>query len=118
MWIFKFLLVVVIISIILLAAGLNVSETVDLDLLFQEYQGVSLVLVIIISFILGMFGTLIISIFRELQLRSQLRKERNLRINVERELTDLKNQLPKTEIEEEAELKDITDTSTSNGVSS
>ena len=116
MWIFKFLLVIVIISIILLVAGLNVSETVDLELLFQEYQDVSLVLVIIVSFILGMFGTLIISIFRELQLRSQLRKEKNLRINIERELTDLKNQLPKTEIEEEARLKDFTDTSTSNEV--
>ena len=92
MWIVKFVLIVIVMSVVLLVAGLNASQTVDLNLLFKEYQKISVVLVILLSFICGMFVTLLISVFREMQLKSRIRHERKSRTKAERELIGLRNQ--------------------------
>ena len=91
MWIVKFILIVVVMSIVLLIAGLNASQTVDLNLLFREYQQISVVLVILLSFISGMFVTLLISVFREMHLKGRIRREKKSRSRLEQELVGLKS---------------------------
>jgi uncharacterized integral membrane protein len=91
MWIVKFILMVVVMSVVLLIAGLNASQTVDLNLLFREYQQISVVLVILLSFISGMFVTLLISVFREMHLKGRIRREKKSRSRLEQELVGLKS---------------------------
>ena len=91
MWIVKFTLIVVVMSAVLLIAGLNASQTVNLNLLFREYQQISVVLVILLSFISGMFVTLLISVFREMHLKGRIRREEKSRSRLERELDGFKS---------------------------
>lgn len=103
MWILKWLGIAALLIVLLGFSMLNIDQKVNIDLLFWQFQDVSLILVIFEAFIFGMLVWFLLALVNELKLRTDLRNAIRSREELRRELQALRN-MPLEETVEEEEL--------------
>jgi uncharacterized integral membrane protein len=101
MWIIRWAFIAIII-VIVLGFSLQNTDRVTVRLLSYEYQDVPLFLVIYVAFCFGIFVYLLVAIFHQLQLRSEISRLRRENRKLLKELEGMRNLSLGDEFEEEA----------------
>ena len=92
MWMLKWFGIALLLIVLLGFSMLNLSQNVDLNLFFWQFEQIPLILVIFEAFVAGMLLWFLLAFVNELRLRGELRALRNRRDELERELLILRNQ--------------------------
>ena len=99
MWIIRWAFIAIVI-IVVLGFSLQNTEKVTVQLLHYHYTDVPLFLVIYVAFCFGIFVYLLVAVFHQLQLRSEISHLRKENRKLQRELDDMRNLSLGDDIEE------------------
>ena len=91
MWTLRWILFILVLFFVLGFSILNSGQSVDLNLFWSKYLGVSLVLALFIAFMLGVVFWFLVTVLQHLSLRKDNRVLRNRVRSLRDELRDLRN---------------------------
>lgn len=101
MWIIRWAFIAIII-VVVLGFSLQNTDKVTVKILNYQYQEVPLFLVIYVAFCFGVFVYLLVAVFHQLQLRSDIGRLRRDNRRLQNELDNLRNLSLGDEFEEDA----------------
>ena len=90
MWVLRWAFIAIII-VVVLGFSLQNTDKVTVKVLSYQYEAVPLFLVIYVAFCFGIFVYLLVAIFHQLQLRSEIGRLRRSNRKLQQELDSMRN---------------------------